>query len=297
MGVDYINTDQPEACAAFFRDFHKKTYRIDGDLNADTEVARAKRLDKATADFQGFSNKDLHLSKGIEVYQPTYRNDGQDKKIKNVIFMIGDGMGLSQVCVADAVNQGLSMLKLKYIGLQKTNAKDAYTTDSAGAGSALATGRKNNNRHIAMSETGEVYPSLTDVFYDNGYACGVVTLGDMADATPAAYYGHSTERDDADEIMKYLSDGKLTLLNGSGMKELMRLKDGINLAYNLQTKTGYTLRTSIDDINKTKGKVICVDERMGQGAREANLTLLADATREAIKKLTTENNKGFFLMV
>ncbi|GHT82316.1 hypothetical protein FACS189467_7470 [Bacteroidia bacterium] len=296
MGVDYINTDHPEACAAFFRDFHKKTYRIDGDLNADTEVARAKRLDKATADFQGFSNKDLHLSKGIEVYQPTYRNDGQDKKIKNVIFMIGDGMGLSQVCVADAVNQGLSMLKLKYIGLQKTNAKDAYTTDSAGAGSALATGHKNNNRHIAMSETGEVYPSMTDVFFQNGYACGVVTLGNLADATPAAYYGHSTERDDSDEITRYLLDGKLTLLNGSGMNELTQRKDGIDLIKELKAKN-YTIQTSVNNINKTKGKVICVDERMRHGAREENLTLLADATREAIKKLTAENNKGFFLMV
>jgi alkaline phosphatase len=296
MGVDYINTDQPEACAAFFRDFHKKTYRIDGSLSAGTEVARAKRLDKATADFLGFSNKDLHLSKGIEVYHPTYRNDGQNKKVKNVIFLIGDGMGLSQVCAADAINPGLSILQLKYIGLQKTNANDVYTTDSAGAGSGLATGRKNNNRHIAMSPAGEVYPSMTDVFFQNGYACGVVTLGDLADATPAAYYGHSTERDDSDEITKYLLDGKLTLLNGSGMKELTQRKDGIDLIGELKSKN-YTIQTSVDDINKTKGKVICVDERMGRGAREENLTLLADATREAVKKLSSENNKGFFLMV
>jgi alkaline phosphatase len=296
MGIDYINTDQPEACAAFFRNFQKKTYRIAGNLNTDTDIARAKRLDKATADFQGFSNKDLHLSKGIEVYKPSFRNDGQNKKIKNVIFLIGDGMGLAQVCAADAVNNGLSILQLKYLGFQKTNANDVYTTDSAAAGSGLATGKKNNNRHIAMSPTGEIYPSMTDVFYDNGYACGVVTLGDLADATPAAYYGHSTERDDSDEITRYLLDGKLTLLNGSGMKELTQRKDGIDLISELKSKN-YTIQTSVDDINQTKGKVICVDERMGRGAREENLTLLADATRESIQKLSSENNKGFFLMV
>jgi alkaline phosphatase len=296
MGVDYINTDHPEACVAFFRDFHKKTYQIAGKQSDDTGVARAGRLDKATADFRGFSNKELHLSKGIEVYQPAYRNDGQNKKIKNVIFLIGDGMGLAQVCAADAVNQTLSILQLKYIGLQKTGAADVYTTDSAAAGSGLATGRKNNNRHIAMSPTGEIYPSMTDVFYNNGYACGVVTLGDLADATPAAYYGHSTERDDSDEITRYLLDGKLTLLNGSGMKKLTQRKDGIDLTGGLK-KANYTIQTAVEDINKTKGKVICIDERMGRGAREESLTLLADATREAVKKLSSENDKGFFLMV
>jgi alkaline phosphatase len=297
LGVDYINTDRPEACAAFFRDFHKKNYRIAGTPEGSDDVARAKRLDRATADFQGFRNKDLQMSEGIAVYKPTYRNDGAEKPVKNVIFMIGDGMGLAQICVADAVNIGLSTLKLKYIGLQRTQAEDAYTTDSAGAGSALATGRKNKNRHISMSSEGEIYPSLTDVFYDNGYACGVVTLGDLADATPAAFYGHSTERDDSDEITSYLLDGKLTLLNGSDMKNLTHRKDGRDLTKELTSKVGYTIQTSVADINRTKGKVICVDERMGRAATQETLPLLADATREAIKKLSSENEKGFFLMV
>ncbi|GHT38387.1 hypothetical protein AGMMS49965_01590 [Bacteroidia bacterium] len=297
IGIDYINTDQPEACAAFFRDFHKKTYRIADRESADNGIARAKRLDRATADFQGFSNKDLHLSKGIAVYQPTYRNDGANKKIKNVIFLIGDGMGLAQVCAADAVNEGLSILKMRHIGFQRNSAKDAYTTDSAAAASALATGKKSNNRHISMSETQEIYPSLTDVFNANGYATGVVTLGDLADATPAAFYGHSTERDENTEITSYLLDGKLTLLSGSGMKQLTERKDGRDLVGDLKSKANYTFLSAVDEIGKTRGKVICVDERMGRGARESSLTLLADATRESIQKLTAESNKGFFLMV
>jgi alkaline phosphatase len=298
IGVDYINTDRPEACAAFFRDFHKKNYRIAAKQGAgDDDIARAKRLDKATAGFLGFRNKDLQLSEKISVYRPAYRSDGAETKVKNIIFLIGDGMGLAQVCVADAVNEGLSILQMKHIGLQRTSAQDAYTTDSAGAGSGLASGRKNKNRHICMSESGEAYPSLTDVFYDNGYACGVVTLGDLADATPAAFYGHSQERDHTDEITAYLLDGKLTLLSGSGMNNLTQRKDGRDMVKELTSKAQYTLQTSVNDMNRTPGKVICVDERMGKAATQETLPLLADAAREAVKKLSAENPKGFFLMI
>lgn len=297
IGVDYINTDQPEACAAFFRDFHKKTYRINAQNKEVDDIAKATRLDKSTVDFEGFQSKKLQLSQKREVYQPTYQHDDVDKPVKNVILMIGDGMGLAQICVADAINEGLSMLKLKHIGLQQTQAEDSYTTDSAAAGSALATGKKHRNRHISCKSTGEPYTSLTDIFYNSGYACGVVTLGNVADATPAAFYGHSTERDNSDEITDWLLDGKLTLLNGSGLDIFMDRKDGKNLLDELKSKANYTIRSSIEDINKKKGKTICIDERMEKAATENTIDLLARATNEALQKLTGENEKGFFLMV
>lgn len=297
IGVDYINTDAPEACAAFFRDFHKKTYQLNAGRDVKDDVARATRLDKTTVGFQGFRTKNLQLSKGIDVYQPTYRNNGKVKPIRNVIYLIGDGMGLAQICAANAVNNGLTILKMNNIGLQQTDAEDAWTTDSAAAGSALATGKKNKNRHISMSGDGEVYPSLTDIFHANGYTTGVVTLGNLADATPAAFYGHSTERDNSNELTAWLLDGKLTLLNGSGMRELTNRKDGIDLIGDLQSKANYRITSSIEDINTSKGKVICVDERMENAATEETLDLLATATREAIQKLNSESKKGFFLMI
>lgn len=297
LGVDYINTDAPEACATFFKGFHKKTYRINAGGEMEDEVARAARLDKTTVGFGGFHSKELQLSKGINIYQPTRLNDGKATPVKNIIFMIGDGMGLAQISAADAVNRGLTLLKINYTGLQQTDAEDARTTDSAAAGSAMATGRKNKNRHISMSGKGEVYPSLTDIFHENGFSTGIVTLGNLVDATPAAFYGHSTERDNSNEITAWLLDGKLTLLNGSGMRELADRKDGIDLVGNLKEKANYSIVTSISEINKSKGKVICADERMGAAASEETLNLLAEATGEAIQKLSGENNKGFFLMV
>lgn len=302
IGVDYINTDRPEACADYFSQFENKNYQIGQNEDVSDEVARAKRLDKTTVGFQGFNNKLLQLSKGIGVYMPTYLNDGSSKPVKNIIFLIGDGTGLAQLQAGATVNNanymngnGLSIFNMKYIGLQNTSAKDAYTTDSAAGGSALATGELHNNRHISMSETGIPYPSMTDVAYSAGMACGVVTLGNVADATPAAFYGHSVERDNSDEITDYLLEGKLTLLNGAGMSVFTNRKDGKDILKELQSQ--YRISTSIDEINSDNRKVICIDERMDLAASEETLTMLADATNEAIKKLTVTNDKGFFLMV
>lgn len=297
MGIDYINTDRPEACTDFFRDFHKKNFSITSNSNKNEQdiTIKTDRLDKTTSSFGGFGKNSLILTSHIPVYKPTYKNDGANKRPKNIILLIGDGMGLSQIYAAETVNKSLSLLQLRFIGLQKTNAKDAFTTDSAGAGSSIATGQSSNNRHIAMSETGEVYPSLTDVLSKQGLACGVVTLGNVADATPAAFYGHSTERDNTDEITVWLTKNNLTLLSGSDMKVLKERKDKRDLIGEL-SKT-YKIVESVNDINKTSGKVICIDEQMGKAATEETLPLLSEATAAAIQKLHKSTSNGFFLMV
>lgn len=296
LGVDYLNTDRPELCAEFFNDFGNKNFRIGEQREAsETGVTGTKRLDKATRDFAGFQNEKLQLSKGIETYTPTYRNDGGKGKIKNVIYLIGDGMGLAQIVAAYYANQGLTTTNMKYLGLQQNNAADAFTTDSAAGGSALATGEKHNNRHIAMSPDGEPYPSLSDFFHGKGRPVGVVTLGDVADATPTAFYGHSTERDNSDELTACLLDGRIDLVCGSGIRKFTKRDDGRNLEEELSKQ--YNFVRSVADINASKGKTICIDETMDEAAQESNLELLADATRQSIAKLREGGDKGFFLMV
>ncbi|WP_295938819.1 alkaline phosphatase [uncultured Alistipes sp.] len=295
MGVDYINTDHLEVCAGFFSDFGNKNFQIGERRTAAGGVTGTKRLDKTTRDFRGFQNDKLQLSKGVGIYTPTYKNDGKEGKIKNVIYLIGDGMGLTQVVAAAYANKGLTMLQMKYIGLQQNNALDAFTTDSAAGGSALATGEGHANRHISMSPQGVAYPSLSDYFHDKGLSVGVLTLGNVVDATPTAFYGHSVERDNADELTRYLLDGRLDLLCGSGIREFTRRSDGVDLVGEL--KKQYNFVRSVGEINAAAGKVICIDETMDDMAEESNLTLLADATRASITKLEERSDNGFFLMV
>ena len=295
MGIDYINTDNPEVCAAFFADFGNKNFRIGERRTASSGVTGTKRLDRTTRDFRGFQNDKLQLSEGIDTYRPTHRNDGGKGRIRNVIFLIGDGMGLSQITAAAYANCGLTLMNFNYIGLQRNNALGAFTTDSAAGGSALATGERHANRHISMTEQGEAVPSLSDWFRGKGLPVGVVTLGNAVDATPTAFYGHSVERDNADALPRCLLDTPVDLLCGSGIRQFTERGDGIDLIGELSKS--YRFVRSIDEINAAEGRVVCIDERMDEAAEESNLGLLAEATRAAIDKLQERGDKGFFLMV
>lgn len=296
LGIDYINTDRPEQAAAFFDDFGNKNFRIGEARDAASGVTGTKRLDKTTRDFGGFRNDKLRLSQGIDLYVPTHRNDGARGRVRNVIFLIGDGMGLPQIMAAAYANKGLSMLGMKYMGLQQNHALDAFTTDSAAGGSALATGERHDNRHISMSSDGKPIPSLSDFFHEKGRAVGVLTLGNAVDATPTAFYGHSVERDNADELTRWLLDGRLDLLCGSGIRQFEERADGVDLIGELSKS--YRFVRSVDAIGAGAGRTVCIDERMDEAAEEANLGLLAEATRASIAKLREcGGGKGFFLMV
>ncbi|MCF0176878.1 MAG: alkaline phosphatase [Bacteroidales bacterium] len=299
FGVDYINTNIPEKCAEFLKNWSNQNYSILGATGpAEAGITRTDRLDKITKDFEGFHNDQLQLTELVETYTPTYLNDGAtDKPIKNVILMVGDGMGIMQMIAADRANFGLSMMNMRYMGMVNNSSNDAFTTDSAASGSGLATGVTHTNRHISAGDDGTPTPSLTDFFYDKGRACGVVTLGDMDDATPAAFYGHCVERDSSDIITRGLLDNKLTVLAGSGIKDMTtRRHDGLDMPAEL-TALGYDFVRNVSDINDSAKKVICIDEEMDKAATVSNIDLLADATRRSITKLSKANENGFFLMV
>ena len=295
LGIDFVNTDDPASASAFFSNFANKSFQVGAAAAVEGGVTRFANLDKTTRDFAGFQNDKLQLSKGIETYDPSYGKMG--KKVKNVIYLIGDGLGLNQATAAYYANKNqLTIFNINDIGFQVNNALGAFTTDSAAAGSALATGEANANRHISSTVDGQDIPSLSDFFDQKNYSVGVLTLGNIADATPAAFYGHNVERDNADEITRYLLKGHVDLLCGSGMRELTRRKDGVDLVGDLK-KAGYAFISDASEITDQKGKVICIDERMDKAVEESTMNFLADATKDAIEYLQTQSDKGFFLMV
>ena len=295
LGIDFVNTDDPASASAFFSNFANKSFQVGAAAAVEGGVTRFANLDKTTRDFAGFQNDKLQLSKGIETYDPSYGKIG--KKVKNVIYLIGDGLGLNQATAAYYANKNqLTIFNISDIGFQTNNALGAFTTDSAAAGSALATGEANANRHISSTTDGENIPSLSDFFDQKNYSVGVITLGNIADATPSAFYGHNVERDNADEITRYLLNGHVDLLCGSGMREFTKRNDGVDLIRDLK-KSGYAFITDASAITDQKGKVICIDERMDEAVEESTMNFLADATKDAIEYLQTQSDKGFFLMV
>ncbi len=297
LGIDYLNTDRPATASLFYDDWANKNFTM-GRHAVKSGVTGTHKLDKATRGFSGFQNEKLQLTHGIPTYTPTYRSDGGKGRIRNVIFLIGDGMGLNQIAAgAYANNRDLSLLKMRSIGFQFNNPEDDFIADSASGGSTLATGEPSWTRHISANYDGseEISP-LTDYFKALGKATGVVSLGDIADATPAVFYGHTSERDSTEKITRYMLTSDVDLICGSGSDYFGRRQDGVDMLSGTR-ENGYTFITDALTVDKTPGKVICLDDRMGRYAEESTLGFLADITRASIDKMEQCSDKGFFLMV
>lgn len=186
LGVDYINTDQP-ALAKQYLD----------------------KLDENT----------FNLEKTVGVYQPKYEYD-VDSKPTNIILMIGDGNGLAQISSAMIANRGkLTLTGLKNIGLVKTASHDDLITDSAAGGTAMATGKKTNNRAIGTGPQAEPLTNLVDVMSKKGFNTAIVTTDAIYGATPSAFYAHRVERNDTQGIVEDLKKSKLDFFMAGGEKE------------------------------------------------------------------------------
>ncbi|MCL8012107.1 alkaline phosphatase [Streptomyces sp. AS02] len=128
----------------------------------------------------------------------------QDGKAKNVILLIGDGMGDSEITLARNYTVGaggrLNMDKFPLTGTYTTyavheNGKPDYVADSAASGTAFATGWKTVNGRISKTpDTNQAIPTILELAQDYGYATGSVTTSELTDATPAVLASHATDR-------------------------------------------------------------------------------------------------------
>ena len=128
----------------------------------------------------------------------------QGGKAKNVILLIGDGMGDSEITLARdytvGANGRLNMDKFPLTGAYTTYAVHAdgtpdYVTDSAASGTGWATGVKTVNGRISRTPgTDRAVKTILELAQKNGYATGNVTTAELTDATPAVLDSHVTDR-------------------------------------------------------------------------------------------------------
>jgi alkaline phosphatase len=187
-------------------------------------------------------------------YQPTYKNDGATSKVKNVILLIGDGMGLAQIQAGLSANFGQSnIINMKHIGLSRTEASNSDFTDSAAGGTALATGHKTNNRYIGVDANGKLLSAIPDTLAQHGIKSGIISAGDITDATPAAFYAHQIDRTMSQEIAADFKNSHVDILVGSRRESFLNNKD--NTLMKQLTEKGYQLQQNLDDFEKaTSGK-------------------------------------------
>ncbi len=130
----------------------------------------------------------------------------QPKEIKNVIYLIGDGMGYNHLeKVKDETGAVLVMDSFEIIGSSRTESLSSPVTDSAAGGTALATGVRTGNRMIGVyydDKNAEIsYPkNITELCRDKGMMTGIITTDSTAGATPASFSAHSSDRGNDEDI-------------------------------------------------------------------------------------------------
>lgn len=120
-----------------------------------------------------------------------------------IILFIGEGLAPQRLAAARLYTGGadarLTLESLPHFALLTNASKDFAAPDQAAAATALATGRKVNNRALALDED-KPLTSLLELARARGHATGLVTDGKLTDATCAAFYAHRAQADDADQL-------------------------------------------------------------------------------------------------
>jgi alkaline phosphatase len=135
---------------------------------------------------------------------------------KNMILMIGDGMGVSQVTAAKIVKGSLNMERLTTGGLMTTFSANSLVTDSAAGGTALATGYKTNNGMLSMTPDGKPLKTVAEYAKELGRSVGLVVTCSLTHATPAAFAAHVPSRKMDESIAGQIAHSGFDVLFGGG---------------------------------------------------------------------------------
>ena len=143
-----------------------------------------------------------------------------EEPLRNVVLLVGDGMGLAQIAAAGIAAHGpsarLLFERFPTIGLVTTYAEGELITKSDAAATALATGHKTRNGRVGSDAQGRPMPTLLESLRDAGWATGLATTSRITDATPAAFATHVASRRDEAAIAADLSAARVDFLVGGG---------------------------------------------------------------------------------
>lgn len=222
-------------------------------------------------------------------------------KVKNIIFMIGDGMGIAQVSATQIAQdyEPLALERAEYVGLQKTYSANSRVTDSAAAGTALSTGHKTNNGMIGMTPDSLPQTNILELFEQAGKPTGIVVTYPVTNATPAAFVAHVPNRHMEDEIATYYIENEVDVIFGGGSSRFNQRADSVDLFEALGAKN-YTIAKGLSELAEVhSGNAIMLPTEGSMSSRlDGRDEYLPEATAKALEILTNNaSDDGFFLMV
>jgi alkaline phosphatase len=230
--------------------------------------------------------------------QKTSKVSGREHLPKNIILMIGDGMGLPQMYAAYTASCGsLHMAEFNQIALVKTLSASDYITDSGAGGTALACGIKTNNGMIGMGPDSIPVKSILKIAEDKGLSTGIVVTCDVTHATPASFIATVKSRKQAEDIAMQFLSTDIDVFIGGGRDAFANRRDSLNLLDSL-AKHNYTVASTIPAmLNVNQGKLAALlypghPPKFSEGRGD----MLSLSTEKALE-LLSKNQKGFFMMI
>ena len=247
----------------------------------------------------------------------------QAQQPKYVFYFIGDGMGVNQVLGTEMYQSELKgeigvtpllFTQFPYATVAHTFSASNGVTDSAAAGTALATGNKTKNGAIGVNKDMAEVSSVAVWAKNNGYKVGISTSVSIDHATPASFYAHENSRNNSYQIGLDLIESNFDFYAGSDFVNPTNsnAKDGktYESLYDLTAKAGYTLARGYKDYQKKakKAEKMILFQPEAASAkdngsipyaidRQKGDMTLSEITRAGINFLSKNNDKGFFLMV
>ena len=209
-------------------------------------------------------------------------------EIKYVFYFIGDGMGANQVLGAEMYRSALEgeplgrvqtlMTSFPYSGSAGTFSASNGITDSAAAGTCLATGKKTKNGMLGLGPDSTRLTTIAEELKAEGWGIGIMTTVAIDHATPAAFYAHVTKRNKYYEIGQQLSESGFDFFGGAGFHHPQGKKDDepVNL-YRLAEERGYTVVHGMEEFSEIPesrytdiSKMILVQKDDDQGAKHGS---------------------------
>ena len=226
-----------------------------------------------------------------------------EPKVKNIIMLIGDGMGPTHIpsLMLEEQYSPTNFERAKRASFVTTYSANNRVTDSAASGTALACGEKTNNSVIGLNAQGDtIYSSLTFA-KSLGMQTAIVVSCDITHATPAAFYAHASHRDEREAIASWLPKSGADVIFGGGLTAFTERSDSTNLMEQF-INNGYYIASSFNETDSiNEGKVIGLfSEKHLPSMVNGRGNLLPQATAKTLEILTNnckEKNCGFFMMV
>ncbi len=228
-----------------------------------------------------------------------------NNQAKNIILLIGDGMGLTQITAGMYMNNNqLNFERFPVIGLHKNYSYDNLVTDSAAGATAFSCGVKSYNGAIGVDHDTMAVKTILEEASEKGYKTGLVASCSVTHATPASFAAHNKSRQNMEEIAADMIDSGVDLMIGGGKAYFDRREsDDRYLSDELAAK-GYKLSNFVKeeitelDVKQMGSKWVYYTADKEPLSAQAGRDYLVPASEVAINFLSSQaQGEGFFLMI